>query len=376
MYMPRPFREFTLKVLIVLSLFFFLAKLQAHESHDYQLANGLTCTCVSDPNLAFSAVGMQVNVGTWHDPKAYPGMAHLVEHLIFTCAKASNGESWDALIARYGGESSGFTEAGRTCFSFSVVHQGLPITLKTFLSSCMRLKCCEEALASECEIIREEANFVWQTDSARLRRMLQLHASPNHPFAQYGMGDVKALMQLTPEKILGWHAYYYRPKNMHLMIVSALPLAEFESLLQQVCGEEVNEITPTLDETLTPYAHDKAFAQEKWQSQISFTESAAGSYHLMLAWEVVPEIAKSCLPLLHALAGLLGEEGEGSLYAEYAEKGWALGCDSGVLVLPSGGAVLSCTWELTDKGFNEIFSTPAYATSNNLPNIVPEERFV
>lgn len=315
------------------------------------LPNGLHLTCISDPKALFSAGGLEVRVGSWQDPKRYPGMAHLVEHLLFACARV-NEEPWDAFITRFRGHSEAVTHLDRTCYSFSVSQEGLQSALQALWTSCITPISSPQALLDECAIIREEAAYVWQSDSARLKRMLQLHACPSHPFAQYHIGDPNALSQLTWDRVSEWKAYHYRPEAMRVMLISALPLTELEAMARLVCGGEV-EKRKQLSEELLPCTllAGESLAQEKWQGQISYVEGASLRYSLTLAWEIAADPNRSHLPLASSLAALLGEEGEGSLYAEYAQKGWALSISSGVAKLPNEALLLTCEWGVTAKGF-------------------------
>jgi hypothetical protein len=48
-----------------------------------QLDNGLQVLLISDPDATTSAAALNVQAGSWHDPAAWPGLAHAVEHCLF-----------------------------------------------------------------------------------------------------------------------------------------------------------------------------------------------------------------------------------------------------------------------------------------------------
>lgn len=58
------------------------------ESDDRQyrglvLNNGLKVLLISDPNTDISAAALEVNAGSMYEPKAIPGLAHFLEHMLF-----------------------------------------------------------------------------------------------------------------------------------------------------------------------------------------------------------------------------------------------------------------------------------------------------
>lgn len=299
-------------------------------SQTVKLPSGLRVTYISDPQVAVSAVGLEVQAGSWQDPKQYPGMAHLVGCLL----------------------DRGVTEAGRTCFSFFVPHEELKAALNAFYLSCTQPFTSQEAIEAKCAALEEEESIIRQSDSDRQWRMLQLHAHPSHPFAQAKRGEAKTLATLTPELLSQWKDYYYRPEVMHLIVVSALTKTELETIVNENWAKEKSlQSQVALSKSLLPYTTTDSFAQEAWQGQVSTLESSFSRYSLKLAWEITSDPHSPLLSLASHLSGLLAEESEGSLYAEYAQKGWALSVESRVYPLPSGALVLTCEFEVTPQGF-------------------------
>ena len=49
----------------------------------YQLKNGLRVLLISDPDTDKSAAALDVRVGSGSDPEERPGLAHLLEHMLF-----------------------------------------------------------------------------------------------------------------------------------------------------------------------------------------------------------------------------------------------------------------------------------------------------
>lgn len=43
-----------------------------------KLENGMSVMCISDPETDKAAAACQVDVGSWHEPKEIPGLAHFL----------------------------------------------------------------------------------------------------------------------------------------------------------------------------------------------------------------------------------------------------------------------------------------------------------
>ena len=70
-----------------------MSKLQAatihkplNDARTYQtfiLDNGLQVLAITDPEAEKAAVAMHIGAGSHHEPQAYPGLAHFLEHMLF-----------------------------------------------------------------------------------------------------------------------------------------------------------------------------------------------------------------------------------------------------------------------------------------------------
>lgn len=60
--------------------------LQQHQPHEqrFTLPNGLEVFLINDPSSKLSKVAARVNAGSLHEPDDFPGLAHLLEHVVFT----------------------------------------------------------------------------------------------------------------------------------------------------------------------------------------------------------------------------------------------------------------------------------------------------
>nr|EKW6619911.1 insulinase family protein [Pluralibacter gergoviae] len=62
------------------------------DVHRLTLANGLRCHLVHQPQAREAAALLKVDAGSLQEPDRWPGLAHLLEHLLFADSADFRGE--------------------------------------------------------------------------------------------------------------------------------------------------------------------------------------------------------------------------------------------------------------------------------------------
>ena len=85
------------------------------------LPNALKVLLISDPTTDKAAVSMDVFVGTNNDPRDYPGLAHLLEHMLFLGTdKYPEAGEYQQFISDQGGSHNAFTAPEHTNYFLSL----------------------------------------------------------------------------------------------------------------------------------------------------------------------------------------------------------------------------------------------------------------
>ena len=82
-----------------------------HRSYRWlRLTNGMQVMLVSDPTCDYAAAAMDVGVGSSSDPVELPGLAHMLEHMLFLgTSKYPREDEYTTYLEQHGGESNAFT---------------------------------------------------------------------------------------------------------------------------------------------------------------------------------------------------------------------------------------------------------------------------
>ncbi len=94
--------------------------------HTETLANGLQVTLRHVPGLKRSAAVLRVAAGSHDAPLAWPGLAHLLEHLFFLgTERFPAGENLMAYVQRHGGQVNARTSERTTDFFLRIATRNL-----------------------------------------------------------------------------------------------------------------------------------------------------------------------------------------------------------------------------------------------------------
>lgn len=208
---------------------------EAPQTRRLQLANGLRVQLVADPGGQEAAALLQINVGSDDEPPAWPGLAHLLEHLLFTGSAGFSGDqrlmSW---VPAQGGRLNATTRSDRTACFFAVPPPVLAAGLARLLDMLAQPTLATDAIVQEAAVIDAEYRLLQQDTATLLEVALRqqfLGADRRfHVGSQQTLGDdVAALQQALRE----FHQQHYHAGNMTLWLQAPLPLEVLQQLAEQ-----------------------------------------------------------------------------------------------------------------------------------------------
>ncbi|CAF4339708.1 unnamed protein product, partial [Adineta steineri] len=95
-----------------------------------ELSNEMLVVLISHPNIDKAAAALDVSIGSLADPRDVPGIAHLLEHMLFMGSLKYPGENeYSKLIEENGGHSNASTSGDHTNYYFDINPSLLPEAL-------------------------------------------------------------------------------------------------------------------------------------------------------------------------------------------------------------------------------------------------------
>jgi len=194
----------------------------AHER--YPLDNGLDVVLHVDRRLPVVAVDLSYHVGSMHDGE-HPGVAHLVEHLMFRgTAHLADGELSSRLYDAGARGTNAATRHDHTIYHTVVPASQLPLVL--WLES-DRMAHAEEAF-TDVRVRQEIATTIdeWEDrvdserDGTTAEAMWSALFPPGHPFHP---ASPRLIERLLPHHARAFVRRYYGPANATLILAGDLP---------------------------------------------------------------------------------------------------------------------------------------------------------
>ncbi len=326
--------------------------LAQRKTKKLRLDNQLEVYLISDPEAKQSAAALSVEVGSWHDPKEHPGMAHFLEHMLFMGTEAFPDETeYPRYISDHGGFYNAFTMDDRTVYYFSVDEDAFEGALNRFSHFFTDPLLDPSCIERERHAVDHEHAGKKENDYLRLIRVLEETGNPAHPHALYSCGNFESLSQVTTTELQNWFKEHYSAHRMRLAIVSALPLdtltelvlTHFSNLIQN------DAIFPSLPLELT---------SEQQRGHLIYLPPIHMSNSLLLIWEMPQEFAESHQRFAPELIGYaLGHETEKGLIHLLKQDKLANALETSFLPFGNNHLLFILEIALTEQGVSEKYKT-------------------
>ncbi|GJQ08370.1 hypothetical protein GpartN1_g3307.t1 [Galdieria partita] len=359
-----------------------------YDSRQYRalcLNNELRVLLISDAESEKAAAALNVAVGYFSDPPNIPGLAHLLEHLLFLGTDKYPDESeYHLYLSHHGGTCNAFTAEENTCFHFDVTDQWLSGALDRFAQFFIAPLLKEEVYEREVRAVDSEHCKNILTDARRFFQVFKcVAAEPKHPLAKFGTGNRETLYekprteQVDVIKFLKeFHSTFYSSNLMTLCVLSKQSLDELEQLIVPLFSSVPNRSTSA---PYTFYRNLPVFKQDSFGSVYKLVP-VQDRRTLQILWPFPELFSKYEIKPEHYLSHLLGHEGKGSLYYLLKEKGWVNNLSCGPEMMLHSFSTFGITMELTEMGLvnveNILGCTYDYLNcirNSNFPNYIFEE---
>lgn len=254
--------------------------LSQRKSAKVRLKNGLEAYLISDPGIEQSAAALAIEVGSWLDPKEYPGMAHFLEHMLFMGNEAYPDESeYMRYISDNGGLVNAYTASDRTVYMFSVNNEGFVGALDRFSHFFIDPLFSPSSIGRELHAVDQEHAKNIENDGWRQYMIFKETGNPNHPNAKFSTGNAKTLKGIPQKAMKEWYQKHYSANRMHLIVLSALPLDE----LIQIATQDFAKV-PAHNDALASI--DGAMTSARQRGHFIYIKPVKDLKILSLTWEM------------------------------------------------------------------------------------------
>jgi zinc protease len=203
----------------------------------FTLRNGLTVLVM--PNSRVPAVThiLFVRAGGADDPYGKTGLAHFLEHLMFSGTKDYPEGVYDRTISKVGGEQNAYTQRDFTAYYATVPKDALKQVMAMESDRLMHLEINDFHAARELKVITEERNMRVENKAPDLlAEQIDAITFLNHPYGHPLIGWAEDMASFTSADARSFFKKHYRAGNMVLVVAGDVDVGEVRRMAQHYYG--------------------------------------------------------------------------------------------------------------------------------------------
>lgn len=192
---------------------------QAVPVERFSLRNGMQVLVMPNDRVPAVTHILFVKAGGADDPYGKSGLAHFLEHLMFTGTKNFPEGAYDRAISRVGGEQNAYTTRDFTAYFATVPKEELKHVMAMEADRLQNLEINETHAKRELDVIAEERNTRVENSAANLlSEQVDALTFFNHPYGRPLIGWEEDMKTFTATDAANFFKRYYRASNMLLVV--------------------------------------------------------------------------------------------------------------------------------------------------------------
>lgn len=215
----------------------------------HRLVNGVEITLVHQPDARRAAALWRVDAGSLHEPDAWPGLAHLLEHMLFRgSASFTDAQQLMSWIPAHGGRLNASTRLAQTAYFFEVPADLLEPGLLRLTDMLVAPLLNPGDALSEAGVLDAEYRLLQQDAEKRREAALMKAMCTNGRLARFRIGNRASFgddSTLLQQALQAFHQQHYHAGTLQLWLQGPQPLETLEALAR--CSAAL--LTPAVEST-------------------------------------------------------------------------------------------------------------------------------
>lgn len=277
--------------------------------HMQVLDNGLRVIVKEIPSYPIAVVNIWVGVGAKDDPEGLSGLAHFFEHLMFKGTPTRPVGQVFKEVELLGGDANAMTSLDSTAYFIVVpsehVRQAMEIQADVIRNSVFD----QAEIDRERTVIYEEISLTKESLDSHLMHRVHQELFAGTSYGKPVGGTHEDLANVNRQEMLDFHAQYYVPNNMVLVVTGNVVAEEIFAQARELYGDLPAKHLPPQEYVPIPVLDGVVYLEE---------ERAVNQSYILLA-HPAPGIATRDAAAL-TMASIILAQGRGArLYKQLVE---------------------------------------------------------
>jgi len=304
----------------------------------FTLENGMTLIVKNTGEGTPTSIQVWVAGGSASDPDGKPGLAHLVEHLLFSGSLHVPKGRAEQYLEGMGGRLTGNTGRDYSYIGVTLPGEGWDRAMDILFDLTAYPSFRADQVESQKRVVAQEINEDGREMDDLLMRNFFDESFKVHPYKHPVTGFVKDTSALTRDDAAFYYSKTYVPSNLALVVVGDVKPGEVRNMANSTFGR------------LVPVkSKPSASVQEPYQlySRTKSVDGPVSLTYMAIGWHICAATDQDIYPI-EVLGAALGEGRGARLYMELRERmGIVYDVDVDIFPMKDPG-VFVITAQLTD----------------------------
>ncbi len=213
-----------------------------------RLDNGLTVASDAMSGVDTASLGVWVDVGTRHEPRAINGVAHLLEHMAFKGTERRTARDIAVEIEAVGGHLNAYTSRENTAYYARVLADDVPLALDILADILQHSTFDDAELARERAVVLQEIGQAEDTPDDIIFDRFQETAYPDQAIGRPVLGTAEIVGGMARETIRDYMRSHYSGDRL---VLAAAGRVDHDRLVE-LAAAAFGELPAATGETAEP----------------------------------------------------------------------------------------------------------------------------
>ena len=208
------------------------------------LENGIRVVTQSIPGQRSISMGILIDAGPRDEGPAQSGLAHLVEHMMFSGTSSRNASQIARFMDEAGGHMGAFTARDYTCYSATVLDEYFTYALDLLGDILLNSIFPPANLEREKSAILREMESAGDMPSQQAHDLLKAFAWPDHYLGRPVAGRVETINCLTREDVIYFVHEHYLPDRLIVAAAGNIDHGDFVAQVRDAFWRLIGKSLP------------------------------------------------------------------------------------------------------------------------------------
>ncbi|HPS64363.1 MAG TPA: pitrilysin family protein [Ignavibacteria bacterium] len=208
------------------------------DINEFTLENGLRVVLSKNDRIPLCMISMGFKVGSKNEREGEHGIAHLIEHLMFSGSENVPQGEFDVLLSDKGGESNAYTSHDMTDFQMIIPSNALEFAMWLDSDRYVKFGFSDESIEIQKNVVLEEKlQHVDNSPYGSVEEESSKRLFSDEGYKNTVIGIESDIRNVTPAVLKKFYEKYYNASNAVLTVTGDIDYLRTKALIEKYYGD-------------------------------------------------------------------------------------------------------------------------------------------